>query len=132
MCPIARDDGSDPPRTENPSRVTPSGTWYKTGGDGADTFFFILQEDSPAGFLTRDVVQDFSRSQGDGFDLSFIDADAESSGNGTFEFLGKDALIDAPGQITYSFEGNNTVVKINTVGGFNSPPEMEIQLAGAR
>jgi hypothetical protein len=44
--------------------------------------------------------------------------------------LGKDATVDAPGQITYSFEGNTTVVQLNMSGGFDSPPEMEVQLQG--
>src|SRR4051812_16067098 len=30
MNPVAQSDGSDPLRAENPYRVTPSGTWYKT------------------------------------------------------------------------------------------------------
>ena len=34
------------------------------------------------------------------------------------------------GQITYGFEGNATVVRINAEGGFDSLPEMEIQLQG--
>ena len=101
-----------------------------TGGAGADTFEFDFVDHSPAGFSTRDVIQDFSHAQGDVLDLSFIDASPENQNINTFEFLGKDALVDAPGQITYTFEGNTTVVQINTAGGLNSPPEMEIQLQG--
>jgi peptidase M10/serralysin-like protein len=101
-----------------------------TGGDGDDTFVFRLQEDSPTGFFVRDVIQDFNHAQGDALDLHLVDANPVDPVNDSFEFLGKDALIDAPGQISYSFEGNTTVVEINTVGGFESPPEMEIQLQG--
>jgi Ca2+-binding RTX toxin-like protein len=101
-----------------------------TGGDGADTFEFDFVEESPAGFFNRDVIQDFSHAQSDVLDLSFIDADPENPNTNSFEFLGKDALIDAPGQISYSFENNTTVVEINTVGGFESAPEMQIQLQG--
>jgi len=101
-----------------------------TGGAGADRFAFDFVEHSPAGFFNRDVIQDFSHAQGDVLDLSFIDASPENPNIATFEFLGQDATIDAPGQISYSFEGNTTVVEMNTVGGFDSPPEMEIQLQG--
>ena len=62
--------------------------------------------------------------------LLLVDAVAATSGDDAFLFLGKDALTDAPGQISYGFEGNTTVVRMNTVGGFDSPPEMEIQLLG--
>ena len=101
-----------------------------TGHDGADTFNFNFTSDSPAGFTTRDVIQDFNHAQSDVLDLHFIDANAADSVNDSFEFLGKDALIDAPGQISYSFEGGTTVVEMNTVGGFDSAPEMQIQLQG--
>jgi Ca2+-binding RTX toxin-like protein len=98
-----------------------------TGGDGADTFAFVSPQDSPAGFLARDVIQDFSHAQGDVLDLHDFDANTENGTFDRFEFLG-DARVDDPGRITYTFEGNNTVVQINTVGG--GTPEMEIQLQG--
>jgi Ca2+-binding RTX toxin-like protein len=101
-----------------------------TGGDGADLFFYDSAEDSPAGLFVRDVVLDFRHDQGDRIGLGPIDPFPGHAGDDAFEFLGKDALVDAPGQITYGFEGNTTVVRMNTVGGFDSPPEMEIQLLG--
>ena len=62
--------------------------------------------------------------------LLLVDAVAATSGDDAFLFLGKDALTDAPGQISYGFEGNTTVVHLETAGaGFNTP-EMEIQLLG--
>jgi serralysin len=99
-----------------------------TGGDGADTFFFNFQEESPAGFFTRDVIQDFRHAQGDVLNLHEFDANTDSPGFDSFEFLGKDGSFDAPGQIRYVFENNTTVVQINTAGG--DVPEMEIQLQG--
>jgi Ca2+-binding RTX toxin-like protein len=107
-----------------------SGADTITGGDGTDRFVFFFAEDSPVGFTTRDVIQDFSHAQGDALDLHLVDANPVDPINDSFEFLGKDATIDGPGQISYSFEGNTTVVEINTVGGFESAPEMEIQLQG--
>jgi serralysin len=117
-------------RAGNDLMVGSSGADTMTGGDGADTFAFNFTSDSPAGFFVRDVIQDFRHDQGDVLDLSFIDANSGDLVDDAFEFLGKDALIDAPGQISYSFENNTTVVEMNTVGGFDSAPEMQIQLLG--
>jgi len=112
----------------NDLMVGSSGADTMTGGDGADRFAFDVAQESPTGFFVRDVIQDFRHAQGDVLDLSFIDANPVDQLNDSFEFLGKDALIDAPGQISYTFENNTTVVEMNTVGGFDSPPEMQIQL----
>jgi Ca2+-binding RTX toxin-like protein len=101
----------------------------QVGGTGADRFQFGATDQSPAGVFARDVINDFSHAQGDRIELVF-DANPSDSADDAFLFLGKDALVDAPGQITYGFEGNTTVVRMNTVGGFDSPPEMEIQLLG--
>jgi Ca2+-binding RTX toxin-like protein len=99
-----------------------------TGGEGADLFLFGSALESPAGFISRDVILDFRRDQGDKIDLGLIDANAADAVNDGFEFLGKGPTIDAPGQIEYVFENNTTVVRINTDGG--NTPEMEIQLLG--
>jgi Ca2+-binding RTX toxin-like protein len=100
-----------------------------TGGDGADRFFYgNATNESPTGFFVRDVINDFSHAQGDLIDLGFVDANAGTAGDDVFQFLGKDGFLDAPGQIEYVFEGNNTVVRVNTAG--DGAPEMEIQLTG--
>ena len=99
-----------------------------TGGDGADVFFYLVAEDSPAGFFTRDVVIAFSHAQGDVIDLRQVDAIAATSGNDAFEFLGRDGFVDTAGQVEYTFAGGNTVVRVNTGGDL--APEMEIQLQG--
>ena len=100
------------------------------GGDGADTFFFLGANESPTGLFVRDVINDFRHDQGDVIDLRSVDADAGDSADDAFLFLGKDALTDAPGQISYSFEGNTTVVRLETAGASFNTPEMEIQLQG--
>jgi Ca2+-binding RTX toxin-like protein len=105
-----------------------SGADTLVGGTDADRFFFNDTGESPAGSLTRDVINDFSHAQGDKIDLSFIDASPANPAIDAFEFLGRDGFIDAPGQIEYTFEGGNTVVRVNTTGDL--APEMEIQLLG--
>ena len=74
------------------------------------------------------MINDFSHAQGDHIELGLIDANAADAVNDAFEFLGRDGFIDAPGQIEYTFEGGNTVVRVNTAGDL--APEMEIQLLG--
>jgi serralysin len=98
------------------------------GGAGADIFFFDDTDDSPAGFLSRDVINDFSTTQGDRIALFAIDANDADAGDDAFEFLGRDGFIDTAGQVEYTFVGGNTVVRVNTGGDL--APEMEIQLQG--
>ncbi|MDI7861192.1 calcium-binding protein [Rhizobiaceae bacterium n13] len=71
------------------------------GGTGADTFIFESINDSVVG-SNRDVVEDFSRSQGDLIDLRPIDADATSSGNQSFFFIGTASFSDTAGELRFS------------------------------
>jgi Ca2+-binding RTX toxin-like protein len=100
-----------------------------TGGAGADRFFYNNAADqSPTGFFTRDVILDFARADGDVIDLRSVDAVAGTPGDQGFEFLGFNGSLDVPGHIEYVFEGDNTVVRVNTAG--DNAPDMEIQLSG--
>ncbi len=54
-----------------------------TGGSGADKFKFNAEADTGAA-STRDIIVDFSSSQGDKVDLSAIDADTAFAGNNAF------------------------------------------------
>ena len=59
------------------------------GNTGADTFRFDRISDSPTGGAVQpDVIEDFSRAQGDKIDLSRIDANTFVAGNQAFEFIG--------------------------------------------
>jgi Ca2+-binding RTX toxin-like protein len=111
------------------SLIGGSGADTLVGGSEADTFRFFREDESPTGFSSRDVINDFSHAQGDKIDLGVIDADPSTGTNDVFTFLGKDGFLDAPAQIEYVFENNTTVVRVNTVGG-SGAPEMEIQLLG--
>lgn len=55
------------------------------GGAGADNFHFNSIRESLKG-VTRDVIQDFTPSQGDKIDLTFIDANGVALGDAAFVF----------------------------------------------
>ena len=66
-----------------------SGRDFLTGGDGADTFVFITGDTGVAG-ATREIVQDFSSSQGDRIDLS---------DTGSLTFIGSAAFSHQAGEV---------------------------------
>lgn len=58
-----------------------------TGGAGSDYFVFDKTTESGITSTTRDVIKDFSKSQGDKIDLKTIDAKAGGTSNDDFSFL---------------------------------------------
>ncbi|MBB1248226.1 calcium-binding protein [Rhizobium sp. G21] len=72
-----------------------------TGNSGADFFIFQSTSDSPNN-SNRDVIVDFSRSQGDQIDLMDIDAVKSSSRDNAFDFIGSAAFSDTAGELRYS------------------------------
>ncbi|WP_438749696.1 calcium-binding protein [Pararhizobium sp. O133] len=74
---------------------------YLTGGTGADTFDFNSISESVVG-ANRDVITDFHRSELDVVDLSTIDANALSSGNQKFTFIGSASFHDKAGELRFS------------------------------
>jgi Ca2+-binding RTX toxin-like protein len=79
-----------------------SGKLY--GGSGADTFVFKTL--TP--ITQRDMIYDFSRSQGDKVHLSAIDANTKVSGNQAFTFIGETAFTDKAGQLRYANTNGDT------------------------
>ncbi|MCM2477649.1 calcium-binding protein [Rhizobium sp. CG5] len=72
-----------------------------TGGSGADRFDFNALNESGNGANNRDIIADFSHSQGDKVDLSTLDANTARGGNQAFSFIGDDAF-SAAGQLRFS------------------------------
>lgn len=97
------------------------------GGTGMDRFRFYFTSESGNTAATRDVVHDFRRAEGDHLDLSQLDASSGSAGDQDPTFIGQKAFT-AEGQVRFYFEGNNTVVEVNTTG--SSGADMQIQLDG--
>jgi serralysin len=98
-----------------------------TGGAGADTFRYITTVESQRGpGFAGDRIGDFQHSV-DRIDLSSIDAREGAAGNQAFSFIGGQAFT-AEGQVRLFFEGDHTVVQLNTAGTLAA--ESEIELAG--
>ncbi|MDF2233753.1 calcium-binding protein [Albimonas sp. CAU 1670] len=68
------------------------------GGKAADRFVFLSVEDSPAG-QELDLIDDFSRREGDRIDLTGIDARESTDKDDAFKFIGKAAFSERAGEL---------------------------------
>ncbi|MBR0556593.1 calcium-binding protein [Ciceribacter sp. L1K23] len=80
------------------------------GGTGADRFVFTALADSTVSSSARDMIYDFSQSQGDRVDLSAIDASTRSSGNQAFSFIGEKSYSGKAGELRTVHSGGDTYV----------------------
>ncbi|MCU0894246.1 MAG: hypothetical protein MUD06_07960 [Rhodospirillales bacterium] len=107
------------------------------GGGGSDTFDYDYLADSLSGAASRDVIYDFTgvggSSRADQIDLSGIDADTSTSGNGAFIFVGT-AAFTAPGQVRVaSVAGSSqTLVQANVTGASGAELEIAVSDGSAR
>jgi len=88
------------------------------GGTGADRFVFKSVLDSWAIFDTKsmDTVMDFSRRQGDKFDLRGVDANEGRAGNQAFTFIGTKGFTGRAGELAYTREKGGVYVGGDTDG----------------
>lgn len=70
-----------------------------TGGSGADTFHFYSIYTNAA--ANRDVITDFSRSQGDKIDLHDIDANTKVANDQKFSYIGDNAFSGKAGELRF-------------------------------
>ncbi len=96
------------------------------GGYGNDVFVYASRFDSGTTAKTRDRITDFGRGN-DHIDLSAIDADRTTPGNGTFTFIGEDAFTGNPAELRYQ-RGNRTIIEIDLDGDMTA--DMSIELIG--
>jgi len=80
-----------------------------TGGTGKDVFLFTKATDSPAKGGS-DVITDFVKKQ-DRFDLRPVDADTDTKGNQSFDFIGKQKFGKEDGELRYDVKGGDTIVQ---------------------
>jgi Ca2+-binding RTX toxin-like protein len=97
------------------------------GGEDGDYFAFGSTSDSGVGAGKRDVIKDYNHAQGDGLDISAIDADVGQGGKQEFTFVGSKAFT-AAGQVRSFFEGDHTIVEVSNDG--DNAAEMQIELSG--
>ncbi len=97
-----------------------------TGGLGSDLFKYKSTAESPKGHGFRDVITDFTPSEGDKIDLSSIDANTKSNGKQAFASQILTAFDGHAGEIIYSSSG---ILSGDTNG--DSKPDFEIELIGS-
>lgn len=77
------------------------------GGTGADSFVFAAG-DTGNTKGRADTIYDFSKTEHDIIDLAAIDASTKSSGNNSFDFIGKSAFSHTAGELRYEKAAGNT------------------------
>ena len=78
------------------------------GGTGADTFLYRAVSDST--LKSRDVIYDFSKSDGDTINLKAIDAKGGTPKNDKFKFIGKKAFTGNAGELRFETAKKKTYV----------------------
>lgn len=81
-----------------------------SGGPGADRFVFKAVTDSTVSIFGRDTIEDFTRTQRDKIDLSFIDANILRKGDQAFRFIGKQDFHARAGELRYVKDKDGLVV----------------------
>ena len=97
-----------------------------TGGAGADHFIYLKAAESHGGAATRDVIGDFSTTDGDTINLTALDA-IPGGGHDPLVFRGELGFTGT-GQVRVHVVGGDTYVDVNLSGGV--APEMRIVLTG--
>lgn len=87
-----------------------AGADHLTGGAGADLFVFKALSDSAVPVAARDLIADFSRTQGDRIDLRGIDAHEGLGGDQAFRFVGSAAFSASAGELRIDRYAAQTVV----------------------
>ncbi|HEX8380382.1 MAG TPA: cadherin domain-containing protein [Allosphingosinicella sp.] len=98
-----------------------------SGGLGKDQFTYNSASESAG--AARDLITDFSRSQGDKISLSAIDANSLVSNNQAFTFIGSAAFSNVAGQLRFETSGGVTTISGDING--DGVADLQIQLSGS-
>jgi 6-phosphogluconolactonase (cycloisomerase 2 family) len=96
-----------------------------TGGGGGDFFNYDLIAESTKG-ANRDVIEDFSRGQGDRIDLSGIDAKT-GGGNQAFKFIGVQGFHDQKGELHFVKKAGFVLVEGDVNGDGRADFQIQVE-----
>ncbi|TSD89479.1 calcium-binding protein [Mycobacterium sp. KBS0706] len=99
-----------------------------TGGAGADRFVYAATGEAGIG-ANADRITDFSHAQGDRIDLSGIDANGGTPGNGAFTFIGTGLYTGVAGQLRYAVTSPGVTTVAGDVNG-DGASDFHIALTG--
>jgi Ca2+-binding RTX toxin-like protein len=108
----------------NDSLIGGTGKDTMTGGTGGDQFYYRLIAESGTGSTNRDVITDFSGSNGDRIDLSAVDAFSGRTGNQAFAYIGSNLFTGTRGEARFA----SSLLQLNT--GRDKAADMQIELKG--
>jgi Ca2+-binding RTX toxin-like protein len=101
-----------------------------SGGAGADRFNFDIAIESARG-ANRDLILDFTHSQGDQIDLAGIDAKSGVGGNQRFTFIGKQGFHHEKGELHFVKKAGFVVVEGDINGDGRPDFQIEVHSAAA-
>ncbi|WP_372022381.1 hypothetical protein P7L70_00555 (plasmid) [Tistrella mobilis] len=100
-----------------------------TGGRGADRFVYDSVNDSGITIATRDLITDFSQTDGDRIDLSGLDANTGRSGKQDFVFIGDAAFSGEAGELRAVRSTDTTTIYADVDG--DGQADLSILLSGS-
>ncbi len=86
------------------------------GGSGQDTFLYRAADFQSGVAKSMDDIFNFSSAQGDKIQLGAIDANARTSANEAFKFIGTDAFHRVAGELRYEKVGGDSYILGDTNG----------------
>ena len=97
------------------------------GGAAGDEFIYSSEQDSGTTAATRDVLNDFSRNQGDKIRIDIHDPIGTPGFPAPLEFIGQGAF-SAERQVRFVHQNGDTIVQVNVSG--DGGAELAIELNG--
>jgi Ca2+-binding RTX toxin-like protein len=99
-----------------------------TGGTESDRFIFVAGDFAGVNQNTPDRITDFSQTDRDRIDLSFVDARAATARDEAFTFIGAGPFSNVAGQLRFQQVAGNTFVFGDTNG--DGVSDFTVQLDG--
>jgi Ca2+-binding RTX toxin-like protein len=112
----------------NDSLTGGAGADVLVGGAGNDRFIYTATTDSGTSVLLRDIINDFTVAA-DRIDVSAIDANTTTNGNGSFTWRGT-AAINGAGQLSMAFDATTGTTVISGNVDANLAVDFTIALLG--